>query len=139
MSLKGSAQPCLAGRGLRVLVPWLHGELCPAAVSMCLCSVLCLSTDPFASGLCNGLVTPSFKKNRSAVVYNTMLLYELHFSHCHDGEGKSQTKAKEVVSFTLLLPSFCYQKSRWVRRKKLLYLFPFESKAQPCCPARHFS
>lgn len=63
-----------------------------------------------------------------------MLLYELHFVHYHNGEGKAERTAKEVASFTPLLISFCYQKSRWVRRKSPSMYFPCEGKAQPCCP-----
>lgn len=104
-------------------------------MSVCLCSVLCLSTDPFAPGQSNGLVIASFMKNKCAVVYNT-ILHELHFSHCHNGEGKAKT-AKDVASFTPLLPSFCYLKSRWVRRKAPLFISPEreQSTAMLSCQA----
>lgn len=131
MSLKGSAQPLLPvwhSEDSVSLSPGCRYCLGSSAMSVCLCSVLCLSTDPFAPGQSNGLVIASFMKNKCAVVYNTILLHELHFSHCHNGEGKAETTAKDVASFTPLLPSFCYLKSRWVRRKAPVFISPVRAK-----------
>lgn len=67
----------------------------------------------------------------------------MHFSHCHAGEGQTETTAKELASFTPLLSRFCQQNARRVRRTRPSSAFPWQehadSKAWPRCPSRRFS